>query len=80
VLAREVPALVRPDTELYAVPAFAGALAVATARELGARGPGVAVPAAALVFAFRLLAMARHWHAPRAWRRRPEPPGSVSGG
>ena len=71
VLAREIPALVRPDTELYAVPAVAGTLAVAALWELDLRGPWTAAGAVAFIFAFRLLAMARHWHAPRAWRRRP---------
>src|SRR5687767_8119931 len=39
VIARETPALVRPDTELYAVPAIAGALVVAVAWELDVYGP-----------------------------------------
>lgn len=69
VIAREIPALVRPDTELYAVPAITGALAVAVLWEAGVRGPWVAAAAAVSVVAFRLVAMARHWHAPRAWRR-----------
>ncbi len=71
VIAREVPALVRPDTELYAVPAVAGVLAVVGLWELGHQGPWIAAGAVAFIFAFRVLAMARHWHAPRAWRRRP---------
>lgn len=69
-IAREIPALVRPDTELYAVPAVAGVLAVVGLWELGYRGPWIAAGAAAFIFVFRLVAMARHWHAPTAWRRR----------
>ena len=68
-IAREVPALVRPDTELYAVPAVAGVLAVVGLWELGHRGPWIAAGAVAFIFVFRLVAMARHWHAPSAWRR-----------
>lgn len=70
VIAREIPALVRPDTELYAVPAVAGVLAVVALRELGYPSPLIAGGAVAFIFVFRLVAMARHWRAPRAWRRR----------
>lgn len=69
-IAREIPAMVRPDSELYAVPAIAGALAVVALQELGYRGPWIAAGAVAFIFVFRLLAMARHWRAPTAWRRR----------
>lgn len=70
VIAREVPALLRPDTELYAVPAVAGVLALVGFRELDHGGPWIAVAAVAFIFAFRLVAMTRHWRAPRAWRGR----------
>jgi len=43
---------------------------VATLWRLHYRESWVAVAAVALIFAFRLIAMARHWHAPGAWRRR----------
>ena len=43
ITARETPALVQVDTDLYAIPA-----------------------AAAAVFLFRIVAMLRHWTAPRA--------------
>lgn len=69
VIARETPALVRPDSELYAVPAVAGALAVAIAWELDVYVPVFGAVAAALVFGIRCLALNRHWHGPRAWRR-----------
>ena len=72
VIARETPALVRPDSELYAVPAVAvavaGAAAVAVAWELGAYGPLLGAVAAVAVFGFRGFALRRHWHGPRAWR------------
>lgn len=69
IIARETPALVRPDSELYAVPAIAGAAAVAVAWELEAYEPVLGAVAAALVFGTRLIALRRGWTAPRAWRR-----------
>jgi uncharacterized membrane protein YeiH len=69
VIARETPALVRPDSELYAVPAVAGAVAVAIACELNAHGPALGALVAAAVFGIRALALHRPWHGPRAWRR-----------
>jgi uncharacterized membrane protein YeiH len=69
VIARETPALVRPDSELYAVPAVAGAVAVAIAWELDAYEPVLGVVAAAAVFGIRALALHRHWRGPRAWKR-----------
>ena len=69
VIARETPALVRPDTELYAVPAIAGAIAVAIAWELEMYEPLLGAVVAAAVFGVRLLALSRGWTAPRAWRR-----------
>jgi uncharacterized membrane protein YeiH len=68
VIARETPALVQVDTDLYSVPAAAGAIVVALAYHTGVPLPPVAVGAAVLVFAFRVVAMLRHWHAPLAWR------------
>jgi uncharacterized membrane protein YeiH len=69
VIARETPMLVRPDSELYAVPALGGAVAVAIAWELDAYEPVLGAVAAAAVFGIRCLALGRHWHGPRAWRR-----------
>ena len=66
VIARETPALVRPDSELYAVPAIAGALAVAVAWELDLYVPAVGAVAAVAVFGVRVLALRRGWRAPRA--------------
>jgi uncharacterized membrane protein YeiH len=69
VIARETPALVRPDSELYAVPAVAGGAAVAITWELNAYRPALGVVVAATVFGIRGLALHRHWHGPRAWKR-----------
>ncbi len=68
VIARETPALVRSDSELYAVPAVVGALAVATASDLGVDHPFVFPVAATAIFGIRLLALNRHWRGPRASR------------
>ncbi|MEV4518295.1 trimeric intracellular cation channel family protein [Dactylosporangium sp. NPDC049525] len=66
ITARETPALVQVDTDLYAIPAAAGAVIIAVADRTGLPIPGFAVGAAALVFAFRVTAMLRHWTAPHA--------------
>ena len=71
IVAREIPALVRPDSELYAVPALAGALVVAAAWPLPQAQNMIAVTAAVLIFGFRVIALRRGWHAPRAWHRDP---------
>lgn len=73
VLVHEVPEIARPDSELYAVPAFVGGLAVATAWDLGADAPAVGAAAAVAIFVVRLLALDRHWRGPRATRRPPRP-------
>ena len=67
VIARETPALVTVNTDLYAIPAMLGAAAVTVTYHL--RAPmAVAAPAAAgFIVAFRVVAMVRHWTAPRAW-------------
>jgi uncharacterized membrane protein YeiH len=69
VIARETPALVRSDSELYAVPAVAGGAVVAIAWELGAYAPALGAGVAVAVFATRALALRRHWRGPRALRR-----------
>lgn len=69
VLARETPALVRPDSELYAVPAVVGAIVVAVVWKLGAYTAGVGLAAASGIFVIRCLALRWHWRGPRAWRR-----------
>lgn len=76
VLARETPALFRGDSELYAVPALAGALVVGTASTVDAYSPALGAGVAAAVFVVRVLALLRHWRGPRARGRRP--PGGPS--
>lgn len=69
ITARETPALVKVDTDLYSIPAAAGAIAVVIAVRTHGPVPIVATCAAVLVFLFRLVAMLRHWTAPSAWVR-----------
>ena len=69
VIARETPTLFGPDSELYALPAVAGALVVAITWELGAYKPMLGALAAAAIFGIRGLALRHHWRGPRAWRR-----------
>ena len=69
VIARETPAIVRPDSELYAVAAVAGAAAVTITWEVNAYGPALGAVVAAAVFGIRGIAIYHRWHGPRAWRR-----------
>lgn len=69
VIARETPTLVRLDSELYVLPAVAGALVVAIAWQFDAYAPALGVLSAVAVFGVRALALHRHWRGPRAWRR-----------
>ncbi|MBD0324474.1 MAG: TRIC cation channel family protein [Aldersonia sp.] len=66
ITARETPALVQVDTDLYSIPAAAGAVVVAGAYQANLPMPIVASCAAVLVFLFRIVAMLRHWTAPHA--------------
>lgn len=66
VVARETPVLVDPHSELYAVPAIAGAIVVVVAWELEAYGPALGAVVAAGIVTVRLLALARGWRAPSA--------------
>jgi uncharacterized membrane protein YeiH len=75
IVARDIPLLVRAETDLYSVPAFAGALLVALLSRQGWAGPWAATGVAAFVFAFRLVALKFHWRAPRALRGRMQGPG-----
>lgn len=70
VIARQTPVLVRVDSELYAIPAMVGAALVTIAYRAGVPMALAAPVAAAFVLAFRVVAMVRHWTAPRAWARR----------
>jgi uncharacterized membrane protein YeiH len=76
VLVHEIPAIARPDSELYAVPALVGGLVVATAWGHGADAPVVGAAAAVAIFVVRLVALDRHWRGPQA-RRRPERPAPL---
>ncbi|MDA0141599.1 trimeric intracellular cation channel family protein [Solirubrobacter deserti] len=69
VIARQTPELVRRDSELYAVPALAGAIGVAVAWELEAYEPLFGAIVSVAVFGTRALALHRHWRAPTAFRR-----------
>ena len=70
VLARDVPAVFRPDTALTAIPAAVGAAATVAAWEADVYGATAAVAIALGVFAVRLLAMRFDWRAPVARRGR----------
>jgi uncharacterized membrane protein YeiH len=63
ILAGRVPVILR-KSELYAIPAFAGAGVAVVAVELGARDSAVALPAALVTIVWRLVAMRRGWTAP----------------
>ena len=64
VLAGRVPLVFRG--ELYATPALVGALVAVLGYRAGVQTAVVAVPAAAVCFGWRVLAMRRGWNAPRA--------------
>jgi uncharacterized membrane protein YeiH len=64
VLAGEIPAVLRRDSELHAIPACIGAAVAATAGALHVYGPLVAAVAVLLTFTLRILALWRNWLAP----------------
>ena len=64
VLAGRVPLVFRG--ELYATPALVGALVAVLGYRTGVQTTVLAVPAAAVCFGWRVLAMRRGWNAPRA--------------
>ncbi|HVL97491.1 MAG TPA: TRIC cation channel family protein [Solirubrobacteraceae bacterium] len=66
VVARETPVIVSADSELYAIPAAAGALVVAGAWHLDLYAPVLGPVVAAAIFAVRLVALRRGWRAPSA--------------
>lgn len=68
IIARETPALVRPDSELYALAALVGALLIATTWHLNAYTPPLGTLTAAAIFTTRYLALTHHWHGPRVQR------------
>ncbi|BEL60708.1 hypothetical protein Isolate57626_21400 [Mycobacteroides abscessus subsp. abscessus] len=69
-LSGETPMLLRPDSELYAVPAMLGASITALLIHVGLYTDLTGLAAALAAFGLRMLAMRFHWHAPQA-RRRP---------
>ena len=69
VLSGRIP-VVLASGELYAIPAIAGAMIAAVGFELDAPTALVAVPAAALITGWRLLALWRGWTAPISGARR----------
>lgn len=73
IVARQTPALVTVDSDLYSIPAMVGAAGVTVAFRLDLPMSVAAPAAAVLVFAFRVLAMVRHWRAPQAWRAQSPP-------
>jgi uncharacterized membrane protein YeiH len=68
VLANEVPAILRPDSELYAIPALVASTMVAAAWVFEGDDPLVAGLAAVVAISLRLVALRFGWRAPRAWR------------
>jgi uncharacterized membrane protein YeiH len=71
ITANEVPQLFDPR-DLYALPAFSGALMTALLWVLGGFNALTACGVAAVVFTFRVLAWRRSWHIPlavRGWHR-----------
>ncbi|MCE7082433.1 trimeric intracellular cation channel family protein [Streptomyces sp. ST2-7A] len=70
VLANEVPALLRWDREIYAVPAIVGASAVALLLRYDALSDVTMALSVLVPFVLRLLALRYNWRAPRAWHRR----------
>jgi uncharacterized membrane protein YeiH len=79
VVARETPALFEATSELYAVPAVAGALVIAIAWTFDASGPVLEAVVAVAIFSVRLLALRFHWHGPRARRGRRTGPSTDAG-
>jgi uncharacterized membrane protein YeiH len=70
IIARQTPALIKVDTDLYSIPAMLGAAALTAAYRMNLPMAGAAPVAAAFVFVFRVVAMLRHWTAPQAWTGR----------
>lgn len=64
VLAREAPAVMRADSELYFLPALLGSIIIAVVANLHLYGSVAAGLAALLVFLLRLAALRFHWGAP----------------
>jgi uncharacterized membrane protein YeiH len=68
VLANEQPAVLRADSELYAVPAVLGSAIIVVVQYLGLYGSLAAGLAAVFVFVLRIVALRYGWHAPQPTR------------
>ena len=68
-LAGETPLLLRPDSEIYAIPAMLGASTTAALIHYGRYSDLSGTGAALGAFGLRMLALRYHWHAPQARRR-----------
>lgn len=66
VLAQRTPSVLRPDQEIYAIPALFGALITAVLLEYGHYSLLAGGAVAAAVFVFRVLALRFRWRAPKA--------------
>jgi uncharacterized membrane protein YeiH len=69
IIALEIPALVKVESELYSVPAAIGAIVIAATYDTSLPQAPIAIGAAVAVFLLRILSMTFHWHAPAAWAR-----------
>ncbi|MGH3584894.1 MAG: trimeric intracellular cation channel family protein, partial [Pseudonocardia sp.] len=78
VLAGERPAVLRRDSELYAIPAALAASMAVTGELMGMGGPVVPVVATVTAFVVRLLAMHFGWRAPLPRTRFGDGCGAVS--
>ncbi|MFW0788971.1 trimeric intracellular cation channel family protein [Gordonia sp. CPCC 205333] len=65
VLSGQVPGVLRPDESLYAIPATLGAIVTAVLLHLGVYNAWAGLLCAALIIAFRLLALRYGWNGPR---------------
>ncbi|AMW19622.1 membrane protein [[Mycobacterium] chelonae subsp. bovistauri] len=68
-LSGETPILLRPDSELYAIPAMLGSSITAFLIHFGIYSDLTGMAAALGAFGLRMLAIRFHWHAPQARRR-----------
>ncbi len=67
-LARRDPAVLRKDSQMYAIPALFGATIIAIGYWVHVTTPVLAVAAAAVAFALRMLALRYNWRAPHPRR------------
>jgi uncharacterized membrane protein YeiH len=67
-LARQDPTVLRKDSQMYAIPALLGATIVALGQWAQIRTPALAVGAAVIAFALRMLALRYNWRAPHPRR------------